>query len=105
MQIDYEDMRVMGNQIDYLIDFYKESVIIDLRAMLYAAPNKSISLRDDVWVDCWNRGYSFLVKSVKLRNDNSVLIVGEYCEKEDVEFLSYINNFYKIKQIADQILP
>lgn len=104
MQIDYEDMRVMGNQIDRLIDFYKECVVIDLQAMLYATPNKTITLREDVWVDCWNRGWGFLVKSVKLRNDNSVMIVGEYCGKEDDEFLSYINNFNQIKQIADQIL-
>lgn len=104
MQIDYEDMRVMGNQIDHLINLYKEYVAIDLRTMLYAAPNKTITLRDDVWVDCWNRGYGFLVKSVKLRDDDSVMIVGEYCEKEDDEFLSYINNFKQIKQIADQIL-
>lgn len=104
MQINYEDMRVMGNQIDRLIDLYKECLVIDLQAMLYAAPNKTITLREDVWVDCWNRGWGFLVKSVKLRNDDSVMIVGEYCGKEDDEFLSYINNFNQIKQIADQIL-
>ena len=105
MQIDYEDIRVMGNQIGNLIDLYKEYVAIDLRAMLYAAPNKSITLRDDMWVDCWNKGFSFLVKSVKLRSDNSVMIVGEYCGKEQVEFFSYIINFRQMKQIADQILP
>lgn len=104
MLIDYEDMRAMGNQIDHLIELYKEFVVSDLQAMLYAAPNKSITLREDVWVDCWNRGWGFLVKSVKLRNDNSVMIVGEYCGKEDDEFLSYIYNFKQIKQIADQIL-
>ena len=63
--LDYEDTKVMGNQIYHLIDLYKEYVTDDLRTMLYAAPNNSITLRNGVWVDCCNRGWGVSCKKHK----------------------------------------
>lgn len=108
MVIDFENIDILGRQIQTLEEDYKELAEFELAGWLRAAPNNEITLTESVYVDCYNRVYAFNVKKLKLRNknDNSVLIVGEYCNKEDVaEFFTSIWNFKQMKRIVEQIIP
>lgn len=105
MKIDYNDTKHLGNQIQMLLDNYKEFAEQDILSIIRVAPEKKICLQEEVFVDTWNRAYTFTVKSLMLVNNN-LMIVGKYCDKQDVcEFFSYISNFIQIKRIVDQILP
>lgn len=105
MNIDYNDTKHLGNQIQALIESYKEFAEEDILSIIRVAPEKKLRLQEEVIVDTWNRVYPFTVKSLMLVNNN-LMIVGEYYNKQDVcEFFSYINNFAQMKRIVDQILP
>jgi len=108
MVIDFLDIVVLGRQIQTLEEDYKEIAEFELAGCLRTAPNNEMMLKESVLVECWNRRYSFNVKKLRLRqSDESVMIVGDYFGKEDIEeeFFSYIWNFKDMKRIVDQIIP
>ena len=105
MNIDYNDTKHLGNQIQVLIESYKEFAEEDILSIIRVSQEKKLRLQEEVIVDTWNRAYSFTVKSLMLVNNN-LMIVGEYYNKQDVcEFFSYISNFAQMKRIVDQVLP
>ena len=107
MLIDFTDLRVLGRQIQTLEENYKETAEFEISELLRVAPNCELHLTESIMVDCFNRAYPFTVKKLKLRskNDNSVMIVGEYFGKDDkMEFFTSIWNFKQMKRIVDQII-
>lgn len=105
MKIDYNDTKHLGNQIQMLLDNYKEFAEQDILSIIRVAPEKKICLQEDVIVDTWNRAYPFTVKSLKLVNNNLMIVGDYYNNQDDCEFFSNISNFTQIKRIVDQILP
>lgn len=105
MNIDYNDTKHLGNQIQVLIECYKEFSEQEISSIVGETPEGVLHLQEEVIVETWNRAYQFTVKRLMLKNNN-LMIVGEYYGKQDVcEFFSYIYNFAQLKRIVDQVLP
>jgi hypothetical protein len=103
---DFDDINDFGDRIESLEELYRKLAEKEIFKLLKDSDNREITLKKLIVVDCWNRGYSFVVKKLKLRKDDSVMIVGDYAGKNDVtEFFSYICNFKHVKQIIEEVLP
>lgn len=60
---------------------------------------------EPVEIHTWNKGYDFTCKGLKKRaSDGSIMMVGTYCGKEDVEFLSYVHGYEQDKKMVETML-
>lgn len=65
-------------------------IINDIKQMLRY--KEELSLKNSVTVRCWNRGFDFEVHYLSIREDDSVLINGNYNGISNVyDFLSYVD--------------
>lgn len=71
--------------------------------LLKHLPAESVLDFDEpVEVHTWNKGYDFTCKGLKKRaSDGSIMMVGTYCGKDDVEFLSYVHGYEQDKKMVE----
>ena len=109
VDIAYDDILVMGDQIHDLILLYKEYAEEDVKRWLMGTEKHESIVRGGIWCDFWNRGYPIKVNKVKLReSDKSVMVCGENLatgKDDDEEFFSYICNFRQMQQIVAEVIP
>lgn len=63
----------------------------------------SVALDRPVSVHTWNKGYDFTCQSLKKRADGCVMMVGEYCGKQDEEFLSHVYGYEQDKKVLEAV--
>jgi hypothetical protein len=64
-----------------------------------------LDFSNPVEVYTWNKGYIFRCKGLKKRaSDDSIMMVGTYCGKDDEEFLSYVHGYEQDKKMVETML-
>ena len=66
----------------------------------YLPVDTVLPLKEPCDINTWNRGYGFTVTGFKKRGDDSIMMCGTYCGKDDTEFLSYIYGFDSIEKLS-----
>ena len=69
----------------------------------YLPVDTVLPLKESCEIHTWNRGYDFTVTGFKKRSDGCIMMCGTYCNKEDIEFLSYIWGYESIKKLYEEI--
>lgn len=89
------------DKVDYYIELSRKALGTLMNDFfMYVPKDAIIPLKEPCDINTWNRGYDFTVTGFKKRGDDSIMMCGTYCGKDDTEFLSYIYGFDSIKKLS-----
>lgn len=93
------------SSIEHSIDNSKALLVCTVKDLLYYIDCEVvINLKEPCAIRTWNKGYDFTVTGFKKRkSDNSIMMCGKYCGKDETEFLSYIWGYDSVVKLTEAI--